>query len=114
MELAEALVLTGMKESEITGLEESPAGDLIHCFDGSTLVNVTAPDADGKTGLMYLVAPHDPYSGSLPVYAQPTATGATAEPAESASVAVVADAVEAEPVLADGDAKGEAKADGSA
>lgn len=73
MKLDEAAEISGMKQSEITGLEDAPAGVLIHVFDGSTLIWVDPknPDDEGKSGLMYLTAPHDPYFGALPVYTQP-------------------------------------------
>jgi hypothetical protein len=64
---------------EILAVDESPAGDLITTFDGNTMVLVPEdrPDFDGKTGLMFLVAPVPPegrpYVGGFPVYTNPPA-----------------------------------------
>lgn len=71
--IAEAAQLLGMKESEVVAVTGSPAGDLITTVDGTVLVYCFAPDADGKTGLMFLAAPTEHYGGSFPIYAQPGA-----------------------------------------
>lgn len=75
--IAEAAALLGMKESEVVDVADSPAGDLITTVGGTVLLNCEVPDADGKTGLMYLAAPTETYGGSFPIYAQP---GAKATP----------------------------------
>jgi len=89
--LAEASAIAGMKE-EIVGVDVAPAGDVIHVKDGTVLVLVPEdePDAEGKTGLMFLVAPLNEkgkYLGTFPVYSQPTdePTGEIDELAELAA-----------------------------
>lgn len=68
----------GMKEREIFDAEDSPAGVVVNLTDGTSLVIVEDdnPDAEGKTGVMFLAAPitpdGKPYRGDFPVYAQPT------------------------------------------
>lgn len=69
--IEQASKLLGVPEREIANVEDSPAGTIITQTDGSRLIDVTVPDAEGKTGLMFLVAPTDPYRGSFPVYAWP-------------------------------------------
>ncbi len=69
----------GMKNAEILAVEDSEAGLIVDVFDGTRLVIVPEdnPDADGKTGVMYLVAPvsatGQPYTGDAPIFAQPGA-----------------------------------------
>jgi hypothetical protein len=70
----EAAELIGAKVSEIAAVDlDTPAGCVIQHTDGSILVLVDedAPDAEGKSGLMFLVAPSENYQGTFPVYAQP-------------------------------------------
>jgi len=67
----EAARLTGMKEREVLAVDDTPAGDVIRCFDGTVLLNAVRPDGAGRTGLMFLVAPHDGYHGTFPVYTLP-------------------------------------------
>lgn len=69
--IAEAAELLSMPEREIIDVADSPAGDLITTVGGTVLVNCVEPDAEGKTGLMFLAAPTATYGGAFPVYAQP-------------------------------------------
>ena len=73
MDITEAAHTLGMAEREIDDVLDSPAGPIVKTTDGQTYVIVPAdhPDAEGKTGLMFLAAPHDRYIGTFPVYAQP-------------------------------------------
>lgn len=59
--------------AEIGSVEDSPAGVIVTTTDGVRYVIVPddSPDAEGKTGLMFLAAPHENYGGSFPIYAQP-------------------------------------------
>jgi hypothetical protein len=63
----------GIPMSEIADIYSHETGDVIVTSDGVSYVDVPAdrPDGEGKTGLMYLSAPHDRYSDSFPVYAAP-------------------------------------------
>lgn len=63
----------GIPMSEIADVYPHEVGDVIVTADGVSYVDVPAdrPDGEGKTGLMYLSAPHDRYSDSFPVYAAP-------------------------------------------
>lgn len=76
-EVARAL---GVKPDEIVDVTDSPAGLLITTAPATTYIEVPAdrPDADGKTGLMFLAAPTERYRGTFPVYAQPGAAEAPA------------------------------------
>lgn len=71
--LQEHAARLGMAVDELVNVEDSPAGIVYTCRDGSRLVDVPVdrPDAGGKTGLMFLVAPTVNYRGSFPVYEQP-------------------------------------------
>lgn len=71
--LQEHAARIGMAVDELVTVEDSPAGIVYTCRDGSRLVDVPTdrPDAGGKTGLMFLVAPTVNYRGSFPVYEQP-------------------------------------------
>jgi hypothetical protein len=73
--LIDAAARLGVPVSEVTKVEDSPAGPIITTFDGVRYVDVpsSTPDAAGRSGLMLLVAPTKTYGGSLPVYAQPGA-----------------------------------------
>jgi hypothetical protein len=72
--------LLGVPRSEISEVTDAPAGDVIVTEDAARYVVVPddQPDARGKTGLMYLVAPTTGYTGSFPVYAQPGAVATDA------------------------------------
>lgn len=71
--LEEHAARLGIATAELVDVEDSPAGIVYTCRDGSRLVDVPAdrPDAGGRTGLMFLVAPTENYRGSFPVYEQP-------------------------------------------
>jgi hypothetical protein len=77
----------GMKPSEVLDAEDTDAGLVVDIFDGTRLIIVPddAPDADGKTGVMYLAAPISAggkdYTGDAPVYAQPVEPAPDAPPA---------------------------------
>lgn len=73
----QAAALLGARTDEIHSVEETPAGDMIVTTDGTAMVVVPddRPDAEGKTGLMYLVAPTENYRGTYPVYANPDLDG---------------------------------------
>ena len=81
MEKSDAAVLLGVPESEIAEVLDGPAGDLITTIDGQAYVNLPdgAPDASGRTGLMFLQPPHEHYAGAFPVY---DGTVVTSDPAE--------------------------------
>lgn len=73
IDLADVARELGMKPSELIDVEDTDAGRIIRCTDGTTLIDVPAdaPDADEKTGLMFLAAPTPSYTGDFPIYAQP-------------------------------------------
>jgi len=79
----------GAAEREIVMTVETEAGVVAHFFDGTSYIDVpkTKPDADGKTGLMYLRAPTaEPtafpvFAGNVPDAPHPTAA---AEPEAAA------------------------------
>jgi hypothetical protein len=71
---ADLCVLLGMSDSELGDPIESPAGVVVDSVcDGNRYIVVAddTPDADGKTGVMYLAAPavEGGYRGDFPVYA---------------------------------------------
>lgn len=74
---SDAAVLLGVPEREITAVHDAAVGPVIVTSDGVEYVVRDEPDAEGKTGLMFLRAPsgmHDPdgnYTGTFPVYASP-------------------------------------------
>lgn len=82
MTKSDAAVLLGVPEREITAVHADAAvGPVIVTSDGVEYVVRDEPDADGKTGVMFLRAPsgmHDPdgnYTGTFPVYtSQPVET----------------------------------------
>lgn len=83
----------GVPVTEISDVADSPAGTIIVTVDGASYVDVPAdrPDGDGKTGLMFLAAPKEKYSGSFPVYAAPAENeDEDPKPAKKAADAVVA------------------------
>lgn len=69
----EAAARLGLPVSEIRDVNDSPAGDIVVTTDGVAYIVVPEdnPDSEGKTGLMYLSAPHDRYGDTFPVYAAP-------------------------------------------
>lgn len=75
MNHAEAAQRLSVLETEISDAIDSPAGAVIVTRDGVAYVDVPVdrPDAEGKTGLMFLAAPTANYGGNFPVYAQPGA-----------------------------------------
>lgn len=81
IELARSL---GIKADEIEDVTEGPAGLVIATTDGATYIDVPAdnPDAEGKSGLMFLSAPSDPYSGEFPVFATEADVEADVETAQ--------------------------------
>ena len=81
----------GVPVTEISDVASSPAGTVIVTTDGVSYIDVPAgkPDSEGKSGLMYLSAPGETYTGSFPVYALP-ADDDTAKPATAAAAAVTA------------------------
>lgn len=88
MTKTEAARALSIEEAEVRQVSDSPAGPIVQTTDGVLYVIVPeeSPDADGKTGLMFLAAPHPRYNGPFPVYSQPREAGADeGEPVESAS-----------------------------
>ena len=87
----------GIPPSEVADVETSPAGTIITTTDGARYIDVptSSPDGEGKTGLMFLVAPTESYGGSFPVFA-------LADDGETVETAIIAAATEvtsaAEPV----------------
>ena len=75
MELFDAAALLGVPVSEVRSVESSPAGDVVVTTDGVAYLVVPAdqPDGAGRSGLMYLSAPHERYGDSFPVYTAPGA-----------------------------------------
>jgi|CXWL01.1.fsa_nt_gi hypothetical protein len=69
-----AAELLGVPSREIADVEEADIGTIITTVDGAgVMVHVPAdrPDAEGKTGIMWHVAPPN-YTGSFPVYSYGT------------------------------------------
>lgn len=80
----DAARLLGIPVREIADVGDSPAGTLITTTDGVIYVHVPeeAPDADGKSGLMYLAKPHSNDAPvGFPVFAQETDEDAPTEDA---------------------------------
>lgn len=73
MDITTAAARLGLPESEIREAYDHEAGPVIVTKDGIAYIDVPAdqPDGEGKTGVMYLAAPHDRYGDSFPVYAAP-------------------------------------------
>lgn len=69
---AQACTLLGCAARELLAIVGSPAGTLYELADGTTLIDVVEPDADGKTGLMFAHPPALPgdrvYTGGFPVF----------------------------------------------
>jgi hypothetical protein len=67
----------GLSDSELVDFADAPGGFTFDTRDGVRYIDVPAdaPDADGKTGLMYVVAPDvaGGYRGDFPVYVNPPA-----------------------------------------
>lgn len=94
----------GVPVTEISDVADSPAGTIIVTVDGASYVDVPAdrPDSDGKTGLMFLAAPKENYSGSFPVYAAPVENeDEDPKPAKKAAEAVVASVGQSRQLLVD-------------
>lgn len=72
---ADACNMLGCADSELVDIFDAPAGVLYEMSDGNTFIDVSAdnPDSDGKTGLMFAVAPAAPggYKGDFPVFTNP-------------------------------------------
>lgn len=70
MNIADAAAALSMGEDEITSVESSPAGPVITIHDGTRYIVVPddLPDADGKTGLMWLEAPNPDFTYSFPIF----------------------------------------------
>jgi hypothetical protein len=85
----DAAAKLGVPVSEISDVATSPAGVVIVTTDGVSYIDVPgdSPDGDGKSGLMYLSAPTEKYSGSFPLYAMPVESD-EAKPAKQAAAAV--------------------------
>lgn len=62
----------GIPEDEVRAVSVEDAGLVVTTTDGQTYIDVPEdqPDANGKTGLMFLVAPSQTYNGSFPVFGQ--------------------------------------------
>lgn len=58
----------GIPTSEVATVDDSPAGPVITTADGNRYIDCREPDADGKTGVMFLAPPSDGYRGTFPVY----------------------------------------------
>jgi hypothetical protein len=80
MKYADEKQQRGGKRNEILEVNDSPAGTVVRTVDGQTYIIVPEdrPDAEGKTGVMWLHAPPrviggqlEPYKGTFPVFAQP-------------------------------------------
>lgn len=69
--IARAAKTLSMRPTDITSADEAPAGFVIGTADGVSYIDVPAdhPDADGKTGLMFLVKPNPERTYTFPVYA---------------------------------------------
>lgn len=65
----------GIADRELVDVIESPAGITFETSDGLRYIDVAAdsPDAEGKTGLMYLAAPEVErgYQGEFPIFVNP-------------------------------------------
>ena len=75
MDIEQAAARLGVPTRELAEVFDTPAGTVCVGIDGSRLVIVPddRPDAEGKTGVMFFVLPHEKYRGTFPVYAQPLA-----------------------------------------
>lgn len=78
----EAAAALNIKAKEVADVEDSPAGPVITTTDGVRYVIVPEdqPDANGKTGLMFLAAPNLTGDWPMPIYAQPGAVDTEPEP----------------------------------
>lgn len=82
MLLVEAAHLLGVPTSEIRSVAASPAGLVMSTSDGVSYIHCTDPDGAGQTGLLYLAAPTEKYTGSFPVYVSPIEPPAAPAPAD--------------------------------
>lgn len=73
----------GIPTSEVATVDDSPAGPVITTADGNRYIDCREPDADGKTGVMFLAPPSDGYRGTFPVYSPFKAEEEQEEPAPS-------------------------------
>ena len=73
MDLFDAAALLGVPVAEVRSVDPSPAGDVIVTIDGVAYVVVPeeTPDGAGRSGVMYLAAPHERYGDAFPVYTAP-------------------------------------------
>lgn len=80
---ADELKLEPQKRNEVVDAYDAPGGTVVTTFDGQTYIIVPEdkPDAEGKTGVMWLSAPPrivdghvEPYAGTFPVFANPGST----------------------------------------
>ncbi|MGH2794821.1 MAG: hypothetical protein ACRDKG_11005, partial [Actinomycetota bacterium] len=78
--IKDGAAILSVREDEIANVYHSPAGVVIVTTDGVSYVDVPAdaPDADGKTGLMFLAAPKPGNTYVFPIYAQPVEGSAEA------------------------------------
>lgn len=93
----------GIAETELVDVFVEDAGVVYTTTDGQAYIDVPAvrPDADGKTGLMFLAAPTATYAGTFPVFATPIGdeppepeapvAPVTSEPVPEGSIAAVLD-----------------------
>lgn len=89
----QAVALLSIEPAEVHDVLDSDAGLLIKTKDGSTYIVVgeDSPDAEGKYGVMFLVAPSPKYGGNFPVYAQPVIEAAISSVAAAVSFADLAE-----------------------
>lgn len=83
----EAARLLGVPTREISDVTDSPAGRVITTTDGVSYLDCIEPDGAGITGLMYLAAPTEKYSGAFPVYTAPAPAEGDPAPAEGTAAA---------------------------
>lgn len=71
--LADGARALSIQPDEVAKVEDAPGGLVVTTADGARYIVVPPDrtDADGKTGVMFLVPPTDPYHGIFPVYSQP-------------------------------------------
>ena len=118
----EAAAALNIKAKEVADVEDSPAGPVITTTDGVRYIVVPEdqPDANGKTGLMFLAAPNLTGDWPMAIYAQPGAVDTdpvtdvdnsgvdsadaqvTTSPAEDTAAAIAALAAVAEPAKGKG------------
>lgn len=89
MTRAAACQLLGCSSSELVDVLDSPAGPVFRMSDGNRYINVAedTPDADGKSGLMFLEAPSANYQGQMAVFVNSPEVVAAADDAEDGASA---------------------------